>query len=461
MSTASYPQGMKSYNNYTNQGGYVSWKGTGLFRNPTGVTSGNIRPQTNKDPRNVAIYAHGLPRPMKHYRRGKGIPILSNPHQASSEKTKYELSEANYYSDRVVRNAVSDKMIGQILDRPGSFIVKDNGNINGNNIVDPYTDNVPPESEIKDGCSNVVNVCDGVQIVSSWMPISNLTENPQQNTQSPLLCCNAERKAITRALPKSSRLTDNYYSTTGQKLFNRCQTYDQRSYNFITSVANNQMLNDFMQNDSSAPVVSDFTGNNAPAAYKNLYVASCNPSIDTNNNVEISIIDRVATILFTNSIITKEENDLYIARKIISIQDFLVFLDMNVGYKNKEKALEITYRVLSDAKINVSRFVRNPVTNGTGNSCKLVVYKPSNQQFAVQGAVKSSMQILKLNASTISASAVNSEKKYGLNILSKGVLNPGGQPDTPFIYGAKSIPDPCRYNPKTYTPYSKQIECLQ
>jgi hypothetical protein len=449
MSTASYPQGMKSYNNYINQGGYKSWKGTGLFRNPTGVTAGNIRPQTNKDVRNVAIYSHGLPRPIKHYRRGKGIPILSNETDNSPAK-KYELSEANYYSDRVVRNAVSDKMIGQLLDRPGSFIVKDNGNMNGNNIVDPYRENVGPESAITDGCNDVVNACDGAQIVSSWMPISNLTENPQQNTQSPLLCCNAERKAINRVLPKSSRLTDNYYSTTSQKLFNRCQTYDQRSFNFITSVANNQMRTNFIQNDSSAIILQEMTGNSKPTAYKNLYVANCNPNININNNVEISIIDRIATILFTNSFITKEENDFYVASNIISIQDFLQFLETSIANNNKERALETAYKMMINAKINVSRFTRNPVTNSANNGCKLVVYKPSNAQFAHQGAVKSSAQISKLNTSTISANALLTEEKYGLTTLSKGLINPGGQPGTAFLYGLKSIPPPCNLNPKTF-----------
>ena len=39
-----YPQGMIGYNNRLNQGGYKSWKGSGFFSNPVGITWGNIRP---------------------------------------------------------------------------------------------------------------------------------------------------------------------------------------------------------------------------------------------------------------------------------------------------------------------------------------------------------------------------------------------------------------------------------
>ena len=49
MSTAFYPLGMSSYNNHLPQGGYQSWKGSGINSNPVGIASSNIRPLTNND----------------------------------------------------------------------------------------------------------------------------------------------------------------------------------------------------------------------------------------------------------------------------------------------------------------------------------------------------------------------------------------------------------------------------
>ena len=44
--TSPLPQGMGSYNNRSNVGGYVTWKGSGMYSNPAAITSGNIRPLT-------------------------------------------------------------------------------------------------------------------------------------------------------------------------------------------------------------------------------------------------------------------------------------------------------------------------------------------------------------------------------------------------------------------------------
>jgi len=73
MSSAFYPLGMKTYNNYVHQGGYKSWKGTGVNSFPVGITAGNVRPFTNKDYTNNFKTGFGLPRPIKHYRVGRGF----------------------------------------------------------------------------------------------------------------------------------------------------------------------------------------------------------------------------------------------------------------------------------------------------------------------------------------------------------------------------------------------------
>ena len=415
MSTAYYPLGMSSYNNTTNRGGYITWKGSGLYGNPIGITSGNVRPQTNKDPRNVAIYKQGLPRPIKHYRRGKGMPIpniITN--KSNIKEENYETMEANYYSDREVKTSVSNKIIGQLVDRPGEFIVKENSLANFSTI------------------NNDCKKCDGVGLISSWMPINDLTENPEPITENKLLCCNAQRKAITRVLPTSSKLTDNYYSNIGQYLYNRCQTYDQRAFNFITSVANKKIYDNLL---TGVPILQGLTTNVESAAYKNMYVANCNPSVNVSNDMELSIIDRTASILFSKLIITKQEYILYVSEKIKSVQDFILFLNSNISLKNKANALDMTYNILNHSNININNIVSN--ANSTNNGCKIVAYKPNNPQFGQEGSVKSSTQILKLNASTISANILNTQRTFGAGALCHGIINVGGQPDTPFIYKGK------------------------
>ena len=93
MSTAYYPLGMRQampasgYNHkstYFNKQ-YLPWKGTGPFSNPVGSAAGHIRPLTNNDTGNVfqsgsfpsRTYSHTrvfLPRPIKHFRKGRVIP---------------------------------------------------------------------------------------------------------------------------------------------------------------------------------------------------------------------------------------------------------------------------------------------------------------------------------------------------------------------------------------------------
>ena len=101
MSTALYPLGMVSPGNSLPQGGYKSWKGTGALSNPVGTASSNIRPLTNKDPGNVFPTGFGLPRPIKHFRKGRVIvsppvtvPIYNGtfPPAAETKLVNYNLN---------------------------------------------------------------------------------------------------------------------------------------------------------------------------------------------------------------------------------------------------------------------------------------------------------------------------------------------------------------------------------
>jgi hypothetical protein len=222
MSSAFYPQGMNSWNNRVPQGGYKTWKGRGVFSNPVTNTATHIRPLTNNDPGNVFPTGFGLPRPIKHYRKGTVIPVPipvlvydpSNPAQY------IEQSLIDYNVNRAVKSSLGSSLgggnggtglISQLIDTPGSFIVKDNQPLNSNqyNDVGILNDDsgLPETNKIDNECTT----CNGIGGVSGWYPINNLTEKPQSNVTNPLLCCNQQRKARQRVLGANTNVKKNYY----------------------------------------------------------------------------------------------------------------------------------------------------------------------------------------------------------------------------------------------------------
>ena len=100
-------------------------------------------------------------------------------------------------------------------------------------------------------------------MVSNWYPINNLTDKPQANVTNCVLCCNQQRKALNRVRPASTIVKKNYYQTSDMYLYNRCQTFKQRSFNFVTN--HNDNNNNVKPGD--------------PLSETNLYVAQCNPNI--------------------------------------------------------------------------------------------------------------------------------------------------------------------------------------
>lgn len=378
MSSAFYPLGMKSYNNYTPQGGYKTWKGANEFQNPIGITSSNQRPQTNKDYRNVAAYKHGLARPIKHYRKGTSIPISDNSVEA-------------YYSNRQVVSSTSNASVGQLIDRPGSVTMKQ----------------VPTNS-------SECNTCLGQSIVSNWAPIQNLTEKPQPNSENATLCCNAQKKARKRVLPASTILKKNYYTTHNQYLYNRCQTFEQRAFNFY-----------------SGPETS-LIKPGAPESSLYEYTANCSPNIVINDAVTISIITRVAFVLKEENIVTQEEYDAFKSAQITTMEAFIAFLTNDVA--NSSESLALLYKVLKIDGLGGG----NDMLSNSSNGCKKVIYKPNNYQYAQQGAVTNSARMLRLN--------VNAIDKYISNMKA---------PTNTMIYKNKT--EKC--NPSYYRKDGDRVHC--
>jgi hypothetical protein len=164
------------------------------------------------------------------------VPVLvedpNNPGQY------IEQSIIDYNINRAVKSSLGSSLgggnggtglISQMIDMPGSFIVKDNLTGVNNNPIGLIND----DAKLKDTnkIDNECKTCEGVGIVSSWYPINNLTEKPQENVTNPLLCCNQQRKAIRRVLPTSTLVKKNYYQTNYMYLYNRCKTYKQTEFN--------------------------------------------------------------------------------------------------------------------------------------------------------------------------------------------------------------------------------------
>ncbi len=419
MSTAFYPTNMRrqSASGYSNKSSlenipYVSWKGQGMFSNPIGVTSTHIRPLTNKDPGNVFPTGFGLPRPLKQYRKGTVIPVhyLYSTNNAENDLIDYNVN-------RTVKSSIGSSLgggnggtglISQMIDMPGSFVVKDNS------LVDEIGDNLATDLECKK--------CNGVAIVSDWMPINNLSEKPQPNVTNPVLCCNQQRKAIRRTLPCSTNVKNNYYQTTYMYLYNRCQTFQQRQFNFVTGPIDKKIENLFKSYPFVTAKIIEYSKPGDPLSIINMYVAQCNPNFTIEQGVEIGFVSYLAKSLLDMGQITKEEYDKIISGTL-NVESFVSSLRNILTKEEYELVIDYLYFLAANS-YNVFSPKRG---------CSQVYYKPNNPQFAKQGGVSSSTRILKLNVDTISTSAAKNRNR---NVLKEKV--PACQPQTyignPFFF---------------------------
>jgi hypothetical protein len=286
MSSAFYPLGMKSYNNHVNQGGYKSWKGTGVGSNPVGITAGTIRPLTNNDPTNNYPTGFGLPRPIKHARKGRSFNVLT-----------YDPNTQTYVEiNRGVKSSNGGSMVKQMMDNPGSFSVSQNTPSEVDNIT-----------KLDNDCKN----CRGIGIVASYYPEPTyLTENPEPTSQTPSFCCNEERKARRRALPASTKLNKNYYTTLQQYRENRCQTYEQRAFNFVSNAA-------FVPGAKPGSAL----------ALSNTYVANCQPNIITNE-------DPLTNFSGCRLVVYKPNNPQYAQQGAVSSSTRMLKLNVTTIEKN-------------------------------------------------------------------------------------------------------------------------------
>lgn len=414
MSTAYFPQGMRSampasgYNHhstiYNKQ--YLTWKGRGPFSNPVGTAPGHIRPLTNLDRGNVFLTGFKLPRPIKHYRKGRVIP--PEPIPISENNTPLQNNEIELINYNVNRYVASSKgsslgggfggsgLLNEMQDKPGAFIVKQN---------------TPNELDSIQKLDRDCKTCEGVGIVASYYPNNTyLTDNPEPNVMNPILCCNQEYKAKRRAIYANTNLKKNYYTTTKQYLQNRCQTYDQKAYNFQRP-ANIKTAEDLAKYGFSPAELANAKAGSPLALlytdFTNNYVANCFPNLEIYDATEEALILKLLNILLNKNILTQEQVEEY--KKKPNAYNF----DTLFNYINQLPAA-----VLLLAVAEFDSFINNPYWGvpfagpSNRNGCKLTVYKPSNYKFAVQGAVDSSTRNLKLNVNTITTNASSIENIY-------------------------------------------------
>ena len=421
MSSAVYPLGMNSMpaSGYTHRSTYYNkqyspWKGTGINSFPVGTTPGHIRPLTNKDPGNNFETGFGLPRPIKHFRKGRVIPpqpiegvpnlIINSPNNEVTLNID-ENGLINYNMNRFVKSSTpvalgnggnsSAGLLNDMMNSPGAYIVKQNPP----NEIDGVT-------QLDTECKR----CEGIGIVASYKPnITNLLENPEPNTTNTKLCCNQERFAKRRVIYASTNLKKNYYTTTKQYLQNRCKTFEQKAFNFLS-----YRTNEPGPYGNNNPYWYSVDGNRcpksdgrycpkpgSPLAEANVYLANCQLNTQIYEGTEIAFINQMLSIMLNENIITQEQFKEFEKTGINSLQGFFDWIQALP--EEQKKAAIVVFEV----------FVNNPYggiplsgpTNPAG--CQVTVYKPNNYQYAKQGAVSSSTRMLKLNVDTISTNAAS------------------------------------------------------
>ena len=449
---------METQNNYVNQGGYKTWKGAGINSNPVGIASGHIRPLTNNDPGNVFPAPFGKARPIKHYRKGRTIPNISLLQSEHNNKQNHSITIhnvtitqqaednlINYNLNRQVKSSLGTPLgngrdggglLSDMMDKPGAYTIKEN-----------QVSELNEELQADKDCKN----CQGVSIVDNYYPNKPyLTNNPEENTTNKVLCCNEERKAKQRVLYATTNLKKNYYTTHFQYLQNRCKTYDQKVFNFKNSTVDEAFL---ANNPNITTVAIENAKPGSALATTNTYVANCQPNAEIYEASEINLVNIALTLLLDSGNITQTQYNTFISETKMDLDSLYLYL------KNLPQPFSTSSIVV------FGKFINNPYygmpLSGVNNpvGCKLTVYKPSNPQFAKEGAVDSSTRTLKQNVITIEKNASSYYTNSAGQIISKNNIADLIPNNVPYLYQNKAPncnnPPICPFQNKKACNYSK------
>jgi hypothetical protein len=171
-------------------------------------------------------------------------------------------------------------------------------------------------------------------------------------------CFNAPLKARRRAMYASTKLKKDYCTTSAQYMYNRCKTFNQKSFNYLSGYTNEEDRTSYL---ASFPNASLKPG--APLSQFNKYRGNCAPScVAKDNDTIVPVLNGCTKSMMTNT-----------------------------------------------------------ATNINALKCDKTMYKPNNSNYAKQGPVSSSERLLRLNMNTINKNIANIKelKKQGAAYLQK------------------------------------------
>ena len=171
-------------------------------------------------------------------------------------------------------------------------------------------------------------------------------------------CFNAPLKARRRAMYASTKLKKDYCTTSAQYMYNRCKTFNQKSFNYLSGYTKEEDRTSYL---ASFPNASLKPG--APLSQFNKYRGNCAPSCVAKDD------DTMVPVL--------------------------------IGC--------------------TKTMMPNAATNINAAKCDKTMYNPNNSNYAKQGPVSSSERLLRLNVNTINQNIANIKelKKAGTAYLQK------------------------------------------
>jgi hypothetical protein len=369
MATAFYPLGMRTTSSMSKA--YQSPKGR--EGNPMGTVPQNIRPLTNKDYGNVVTggweggkIGFGLPRPIHHVRKGRNVNAFLPPIDTTGLSPEGALfaKQVDYNMNRrAIRSSTQGALVHDTMDIPGGV----------QSLV-----GLGPEAS-------------GILWTSNYKPNpSYVSNNPTPQTQTQTWCCNEERKARRRSRYASTNISPTYYSSHAQYMKNRCATYDQRAYNFT-------------EESNRKP--------GGPTMFDTEYQANCYPNAATTQSSESQLIERALAWFQEAELDTTDMPK-------TSLKEMDEWIE-NLAYLNIVSSHPL---VPEDYKNLWTKFLSNPyvgmpAAGPTSMTCKKVIYKPNNYQYATQGAVESSNYHLrkKINTLTVNTNSLYPVQRGGPN----------------------------------------------
>jgi hypothetical protein len=185
-----------------------------------------------------------------------------------------------------------------------------------------------------------------------------LTEKPQPETQTLKYCCNEERNALIRVRPASTKLDKNYYTTTTEYLYNRCQTFEQKQFNYLSSGSSTEKPG-------------------APLSQNNVYKANCNPNLEIQYTE--SLLPKALPLTPSNPLKCKivqykPNNYKYAKQGAVSSSDRLLRLSVETSNQNLSNITKTqSYLLKSKYFQNASGNINKPCC--IPNNCDLVRYK--------------------------------------------------------------------------------------